>query len=102
MDIIQKYFAKEMRASILVRYVISGEKWLHDFGGISVFYLSGIQFEQLVCLDSTECRPKIIFVSWCIIKLDFNLCRAFLIRNVNNDISRLGRKLFPGSEELVI
>ena len=29
----EKYLANEMRASILVSYVIGDEKWLHDVGG---------------------------------------------------------------------
>ena len=70
MTISQKYLAKEMGASILVRYVIDRETWLHDLGGISDSYLSGINFELLASGDTTESRLGMIFFTWCIFKLD--------------------------------
>ena len=45
MNIGKKSIAKEMKQSILVRYVISGETRLHDFGGLSDSYISDIHFE---------------------------------------------------------
>ena len=44
MTISKKYLAKETRASILVRYVIDWETWLHGFGGIDASSLSNIHF----------------------------------------------------------
>ena len=45
-----------MKAPILVRWIIVRETWLHNFGGISVSYLSDILFEQLAAGDITEFR----------------------------------------------
>ena len=66
----QKYFAKEMRAYILVGRVINGEKWLHDLGGIYVYYFSYIPFERLDYGYKTECIIRMRFFTWCILKLD--------------------------------
>ena len=50
-----------MMPSILVRYIIGGEKWLHDFGGLAVSYILEIQFERFYAGDTTECGLGIIF-----------------------------------------
>ena len=93
MTISKKYLAKETRASILVRYVIRGDTWLNDFGGIDVFYLSDTHFEILSSGYTTGCRLGMIFVTFCIIKLDFyvNFCIACIIIIVANDTSHLGK-----------
>ena len=57
----QKYPEKEMRAYILLSYVINGEIWLYDLGGISVSYISDIPFERLDEGYTTECRLGMIF-----------------------------------------
>ena len=59
-----------MRASILVWYVIGGETWLHELGMGYVYYISYVHFELIYAGDSTDCILGIIFVTWCIIKLD--------------------------------
>ena len=59
-----KNIVKEMRSSILVRYLIVGEIWLHDFGGIACYYLSGIQFELLSSGYTTESRLGMVFFTW--------------------------------------
>ena len=57
----QKYPEKETRAYILLSYVINGEIWLYDLGGISVSYISDIPFERLDEGYTTECRLGMIF-----------------------------------------
>ena len=52
MTISQKYLSNETRASILVRYVISREICLHDFGGIDVYYISNMCFEKIAAVDT--------------------------------------------------
>ena len=42
-----KFLAKDMRAYILVGYVIDGETWLHYIVSIYVSYLSYMPVEQL-------------------------------------------------------
>ena len=60
----KKDIAKEMRAYILVSYVIDGETWLHDLGGLAISYLSDIPFEQFDNGYTTECRLGMIFVNF--------------------------------------
>ena len=62
-----------MRAYILVSYVIDGNTWLHDLGGLDVSYHSETPFERLADGYTTECRLGMIFVTWCIVKLYFNV-----------------------------
>ena len=83
-----------MRAYDLVSCVIGGEIWLHDLGSISVCYLSDTLFEGLDDGYTTNCRPGMRFVTWCIVKLYcyITLCRAFHILIVANDISHMGIK----------
>ena len=64
MTIIQKYIEKEMRVSILVRYIIGRETRLYGFGGLAVSYLSDIHFEQLSAGDTAEFRLGLIFFTW--------------------------------------
>ena len=84
-----------MRAYILVRHVIDGATWLHDLGGVYFFYLSYILFERLDDGYTTECRLGMIFVTWCIVKLDcyVTLCSACHILIVANYISNTGIKI---------
>ena len=83
-----------MRAYILVGRVINGETLLHYLGGIGVYYLSGIPFEQFDDGYKTKCRLGMRFVICCIVNLDFyvTLCSAFYILIVANDSSHLGIK----------
>ena len=98
----QKYLAKDTREYILVSCVFNGETWLHDFGRLAVSYISDIPFEQLDDGYTTECIIGMIFVTWCIIKLDcyLTLCRSCHILILDNNISYLGSKLFPVAGEL--
>ena len=64
----QKYLAREMRAYILVSYVIYGETWFHYLWGVAVYYLSEIPFERLDDGYKTECIIGMIFLTWCITK----------------------------------
>ena len=91
----QKYPAKEMRSYILVSYVIVDEAWLHYFGGISASYISDIYFDKLPSGDTTESRLRMIFVTWCIVKLDcyIILFRACIIIIVANYISHMSRNI---------
>ena len=91
----KEYLAKETRDYILVSYVIDGEIWLYDLGGIYVSYISHIPFERLDYGYTTECRLGMRFVTWCIVKLDFyvTLCRACCILIVANYISHMGIKI---------
>ena len=59
-----------MRSSILVRYIIGGYTWLRYFWGLAASYLSYIHFEQLAGGDTTDSILGMIFVTWCIVKLD--------------------------------
>ena len=88
----KEHLAKETRDYILVSYVIDGETWLHDSGEIYVSYLSYIPFEWLDDGYTTECRLGMIFVTWCIVKLDCYviLCSACHILIVANYISHMG------------
>ena len=72
-----------------------GSQCLHDLGGIYVYYLSYIPFERLDYGYTTECILEMIFVTWCIVKLDcyVTLCSACHILIVANDISHLGIKM---------
>ena len=67
----QKDPAKEIRGPILVIYVIGGETRLYDFGGIVVYYISYIPFEQISAADTTECRIGMIFATLRIVKSYF-------------------------------
>ena len=91
----KKDLAKEIRARILVSYVICGETWLYDLGGLAVYYLSYIPFYLLDDGYTTACRLGMIFVTWCIIYLDcyVTLCSACCILVVDNDIIHLGIKM---------
>ena len=91
----QKYISKEIRAFILVSYVIDGKTWLHDFVGLLVSYISDIPFELLDDGYTNECRLGMKFVTWCIVKLYFfvTLCSDCRIFIVANDISHLGIKM---------
>ena len=84
-----------MRVYILASHVIDGETQLHALGGIYVSYLSYIPFEQIDDGYTTECRLGMIFVIWCIFKLDcyVTLCSACNILIVSNYISHLGIKM---------
>ena len=84
-----------MTASILVRYIIGGEIWLNDCGGIAVYYLFYIQFELRAAGDTPECRLDVIFFTSCIVKLYscITFCSACLILILSNDISHMGIKL---------
>ena len=50
--------------------MIGGETWLHNFGGISLSYLSYIYYEQLAYGYTTDCVIGMRFGTWCIVKLD--------------------------------
>ena len=84
-----------MSASIFVRYVINKEIWLHYFLGHYVYYVSYIYFELLAAGDTTECILGMIFVNWCIVKLncivDFHI--ACIILSVVNDTGHMKRKM---------
>ena len=84
-----------MRASILVRYSIGGETWLHDFMGIAVSYVSLIHFERISAVDTTECILGVVFFTWCIVKLYcyVTFCHACIIINIDNYIIHLGRQM---------
>ena len=88
-----------MMVSILVRYSIGRETRLNDFGGITASYLSEIHIEQLDAGDTTECTLGMIFVTWCIFKLDcyVTLCHACLVLIVANNIIHLWRKMVSWS-----
>ena len=104
MHIRQKYIAKDMREYNLLSCVIDGDTRLHDLGGFCDSYLSEIPFEKLYYGYTTECRLGMIFVTWCIVKLDFyiTLCRAFHMPIVDNDIIHIGIKLSHVAGELVM
>ena len=53
----------------MVSYVIDGNTWLHDLGGLDVSYHSEKPFERIEYGYTTECRLGMIFVTWCIVKL---------------------------------
>ena len=91
----QKYPAKDIRAYILVSYVIDGETWSHDLGGLSVSYISDIPFERLYDGYTTDCRLGIRYVSLCIIMLDcyVTLCITCHMLIVANNIIHLGIKM---------
>ena len=78
----------------MVGYVINGETWLHDLGGVDVSYISDIPFEILDYGYTADCILGIIFVTWCIVKLYFyvDLCSACHILILDNDIIRLEPK----------
>ena len=80
---------------MLVSHVIYGETWLHDLGGISVSYNSETPYERLDDGYTTECRPGMIFFTWCIVKLycNVNLCITCHILIVSNDIIHMRIKL---------
>ena len=84
-----------MRAYIFVSYVINGDTWLHDLGGIGVFYHSDTSFELLDDGYTLKCRLGMVFVTWCIVKLYFHvtLCINCHILIVSNDIIHLGIKV---------
>ena len=44
-----------MRAYNLLSYVIDGETWLHDLGGLDFSYISDIPFERLDYGYTIEC-----------------------------------------------
>ena len=98
-DYKEKYFVKEIRAYILVSYVIDGETWLHDLWGIGVSYHSETPFERLDDGYTTECRLGMKFVTWCIVKLYCHviLCITCNIFIVSNYISHLGTKVISCS-----
>ena len=62
--------AKKIREYILVWHIISGEIWLHCFGGDAVSYIPYINFERLTAEDTTNFRLGLIFGHWYIVKLD--------------------------------
>ena len=80
-------------------YVIDGETCLHDLGGGSIYYISYTTFELLDYGYTTECRLRIRFFTWCIVKLYcyVNLYKAFHILILANDISHLGIKMISWS-----
>ena len=70
---------------------------MHDLGGLDVYYLSDIHAECLAAGDTTGCRLEMIFLTWCIFKLDYcvTLCSVCLILVVDNVISHMGiKKIF--------
>ena len=83
-----------MGESILERYVLGGETWLHDFEVVVVYHLSDIHLECLSALDTTGCRLGMIFFDLCIVKLDcyVTLCSSLFILIVDNNNSHMGRK----------
>ena len=83
-----------MRESILVKYLICGETWLHDFGGIYDSYISDIYFELITAVDTTECRLDMIFGTWCIFSLNYYVafCSNYIILVVAKYINHLGIK----------
>ena len=95
----KKDLAKEMREYILVSYLIDGETWLHGLGGLAVYYLSSTPFEILDDGYTTKFRLGMVFVTWCIFKLDcyVTCCRAFHIIIIANDISHLRIKMISWS-----
>ena len=99
MNISKKCLTKEMRASILVRYVIGSDIWLHGFGNISASYLSDIHFERLAYGYTTDSIIGMIFVVWCIFKLDcyVTFCHACLILIVADYIIHMERKVVSWS-----
>ena len=66
--------------------VIYGERWLNYLGGLAISYLSDIPIEKLDDGYKAECRLCIIFVTWCIVKLDcyvtlFGTCNIITVYN---------------------
>ena len=57
----KNYPANQMRETILVRYIIGRETWLHNFEGFDNSSLSDINFGQLSYGDTTEFRLGMIF-----------------------------------------
>ena len=53
----------------MVGYVISGETWLHNFGGNYDSYPTAIYYEQIATGDTTEGRLGLRFGTWYIVKL---------------------------------
>ena len=91
----QKYISKEIGDPILVRFIISRETWLNNFGGLAVSYISDIHFERLAAGDTTECRLGITFFTWCILKLYcyVTFCIACLILIADNYVIYMGIKI---------
>ena len=81
-----------MRVYTFVSYVIDGETWFYDLGGLAVYYLLDTFFEWPDDGYTTECRLGIRFLTWCVIKLYcyVPLCRACNILIVANNIIHLG------------
>ena len=75
----QNDIAKEIRAYILVSYVIYRETWLNDLGDIDVTFISDITFRLLDEGYTTECIIGMIFGTWFIIKLYFMLLYLELV-----------------------
>ena len=88
MDGIQKELTKETREYIFESYVINGETWFHDLGGLAVYYLSDTPFEKLASGDITDCRLGMRLFTWYTVKLDgyVNFCSACQILILDNDI----------------
>ena len=88
-----------MRVYILVSFIFDGETWLHDLGGLDVHYHSETHVELLDDGYTTECRLGMIFFTWCVVKLYYNvtLCINFHILVVSNDIGLWGSKRSLGA-----
>ena len=69
MNIRQNNFANKSRTTVLVRYVISRDTSLNDFGGGDVFHLSCLYYEGLSSGYTTDVIIGMIFGTWCIVKL---------------------------------
>ena len=94
-----KYIAKEIRTSILVRYIIVREIWLHGLGGLVDSYLSDIIFDQLSAGDTTDCRLGMVYVTCCIVRLYryVTFCHACIILFIVNYITHMGIKIISWS-----
>ena len=80
---------------ILMSYVIYGETWFHDLGGLAVEYIPDTTFEYLDDGYRTECILKMRFFTWCIVKLycHVTLFSAFHVLIVANHIIHMRIKI---------
>ena len=79
--------------------LIDGETWLHDLGGLDVYYNSDTPFEQLDEGYTTKCILRVRFFTWCIVKLycHVTLCITFHILIVSNYIIHMDIKVVSWS-----
>ena len=94
-----KELAKEISSYIYFSYLTNGVTFLHNLWGLDVSYLPDIPFELLDNGYTTDCKLGVIFVTWCIVKLDcyVNLFSACNILIVANYISHMGIKMISWS-----